>query len=114
MMTYAKSIGPMVAAALLTACSGTGGTLHLEKEGSFFVNGRTIRTQYPGASLVTGPAPPGHITVGQMYVQYRVPVGASGIPIVMVHGSARPTRPRLTGEKGGRLTSCDAVFPSTW
>jgi pimeloyl-ACP methyl ester carboxylesterase len=87
MRRIVQSSGLIVMASLLSACTGTGGTLNLEKEGSFFVNGRTVRTQYPGASLVTGPAEPGHITVGQMYVQYRVPVGASGVPIVMVHGS---------------------------
>jgi pimeloyl-ACP methyl ester carboxylesterase len=59
----------------------------LERDGSFFVNGRSISTQHPGASLVTGPAGPGRIMVNQMYVQYRVPAGATGIPLVLVHGS---------------------------
>jgi pimeloyl-ACP methyl ester carboxylesterase len=72
---------------IVAACTASGGPLQLEREGSFFVNGRTTTTQYPGASLVTGPAEPGRITVNQMYVQYRVPVGATGIPLVMVHGS---------------------------
>jgi pimeloyl-ACP methyl ester carboxylesterase len=72
---------------IAAACTTSGGNLVLEREGSFFVNGRPVQSQYPGASLVTGPAAPGVITVNQMYVQYRVPVGASSLPIVMVHGS---------------------------
>jgi len=64
-----------------------GGPLNLEDEGSFFVNGQSIRSEYPGASLVTGPAPAGNITVNQMYVHYRVPAGRRGVPLVMVHGS---------------------------
>src|SRR3954452_12786844 len=82
-----KSTAAAMAALCAAACATTSGPLVLEREGSFFVNGRTIATQYPGASLVTGPADPGHITVDQMYVQYRVPPGGSAIPIVMVHGS---------------------------
>ena len=72
---------------LLWGCSTGSAPLQLEREGSFFVNGQVISTKYPGASLVTGPAEPGRITVNQMYVQYRVPVGAKGVPVVMVHGS---------------------------
>src|SRR5918912_2901869 len=82
-----KSVAAAMSALVAAACTSTAGPLVLEREGSFFVNGKTIETKYPGASLVTGPADPGHITVNQMYVQYRVPPGANGIPIVMVHGS---------------------------
>ena len=82
-----RSLFAFPLAVLMTACAGSAGPLQLEREGSFFVNGRSTTTQYPGASLVTGPAEPGRITVNQMYVQYRVPVGATGIPVVMVHGS---------------------------
>ena len=64
-----------------------GGPLTLEDEGSFFVNGQSQRSDYPGASLATGPAPAGNITVNQMYVHYRIPQGRKGVPIVMVHGS---------------------------
>ena len=45
-----------------------GGRLELEDEGSFFVNGKSMRSEYPGASLATGPAPAGNIMVNQMYV----------------------------------------------
>src|SRR5258705_8126383 len=64
-----------------------GGPLTLEDEGSFFVNGKVVTSNYPGASLVTGPAAPGRITVNQMYVHYRIPAARKGVPVVMVHGS---------------------------
>jgi hypothetical protein len=52
-----------------SAAAGTlGGPLTLEDEGSFFVNGKVVTSRHPGASLVTGPAAPGRITVNQMYV----------------------------------------------
>jgi pimeloyl-ACP methyl ester carboxylesterase len=71
---------------LLAACA-TGGKLVLDDEGAFFVNGQSIRSEYPGASLRTGPAPAGNITINQMYVHYRIPAAKRGVPIVMVHGS---------------------------
>ena len=64
-----------------------GGPLTLEDEGNFFVNGQSVRSEYPGASLRTGPAPAGNITVNQMYVHYRIPAARKGVPIIMVHGS---------------------------
>jgi pimeloyl-ACP methyl ester carboxylesterase len=78
--------------AILFAAAGTnaaslGGPMTLEDEGSFFVNGKNIQSDYPGASLITGPSPPGRITVNQMYVHYRIPVAKTGVPVVMVHGS---------------------------
>jgi len=72
----------------MTAPAATlGGPLTLADEGSFFVNGQSRLSNYPGASLVTGPAPAGNITVNQMYVHYRIPAAAKGVPLVMVHGS---------------------------
>ena len=64
-----------------------GGPLTLEDDGSFFVNGQSVLSNYPGASLVTGPAAPGNITINQMYVHFRIPAGKKGVPLVMVHGS---------------------------
>jgi pimeloyl-ACP methyl ester carboxylesterase len=87
MTSRIKSVAAAMSALIAAACTSSSGPLVLEREGSFFVNGRSITTQYPGASLVTGPAEPGHITVNQMYVQYRVPPRAASVPIVMVHGS---------------------------
>ena len=52
-----------------------GGKLELADEGSFFVNGKSIKSDYPGASAATGPAAAGNIIVNQMYVHYRIPVG---------------------------------------
>jgi len=71
----------------LAGCATGGGKLVLDDEGSFFVNGQSIRSEYPGASLRTGPAPAGNITINQMYVHYRIPAAKRGVPIVMVHGS---------------------------
>jgi pimeloyl-ACP methyl ester carboxylesterase len=73
-------------AALATAAT-LGGKLELDDEGIFFVNGQTYRSEYPGASLRTGPAPAGNITVNQMYVHFRIPSKRTGVPIVLVHGS---------------------------
>ena len=80
-------IAGVAGAALVAGCMSTGGALVLEREGSFFVNGQTIETKYPGASLATGPADPGRVSVNQMYVQYRIPPAAKAVPVVMVHGS---------------------------
>jgi pimeloyl-ACP methyl ester carboxylesterase len=83
----------VAALAALSLCSATamaatlGGKLELDDEGSFFVNGQSVRSEYPGASLRTGPAPPGDIVVNQMYVHYRIPSRRTGPTIVMVHGS---------------------------
>jgi pimeloyl-ACP methyl ester carboxylesterase len=73
--------------ALQAQAATLGGPLTLEDEGSFFVNGQSVLSNYPGASLATGPAAPGNITINQMYVSYRVPAGKKSVPIVMVHGS---------------------------
>jgi pimeloyl-ACP methyl ester carboxylesterase len=73
----------------LAGCAGGmgGAALQLADEGSFFVNGQSYRSEHPGASLNTGPAPAGNITINQMYVQYRIPASRTAVPIVMVHGS---------------------------
>jgi pimeloyl-ACP methyl ester carboxylesterase len=81
----------LACAALLAAVAANaatlGGPMTLEDEGSFFVNGKNINSDYPGASLITGPSAPGRITINQMYVHYRIPAGMKGVPVVMVHGS---------------------------
>jgi pimeloyl-ACP methyl ester carboxylesterase len=58
--------------------------LVLEKQGSFFVNGKTITTNYTGTS-----GTPGRIVVNQMYVEYWVPQKKKQgtYPVVMLHGS---------------------------
>lgn len=67
--------------------SSLGGPLTLADEGAFFVGGKAIKSNFPGASSVTGTPPPGSITVNQMYVHYRIPAKRRGVPIIMVHGS---------------------------
>src|SRR5438477_7778762 len=55
--------------------------LVLASQGSFFVGGETKKLP------ATGAAPPGDVTVNQMYVQYQIPVnGNQHVPVVMVHG----------------------------
>ena len=75
---------------LLASCANqppvtsTTGPLVIDKQGSFFVGGRTIHSD----SLSTLPAyvPSGSVAVEQMYVHYQVPVGAKGLPLVLIHG----------------------------
>ena len=95
---YLSSARPfLVCAALLAAAAAKaatlGGPLTLEDEGSFFVNGQVVKSDFPGSSLVTGPAAPGRITINQMYVHYRIPAGRKGVPVVMVHGSTHSPGP---------------------
>jgi len=68
------------------AAGSLGGPLELQDEGSFFIGGRSVRSEHPGTPN-TGGAGPGQIMINQMYVQYRIPRTVSGPPIVMVHGS---------------------------
>jgi pimeloyl-ACP methyl ester carboxylesterase len=63
-----------------------GGPLNLQDEGSFFVNGRTVTIPAPYYGT-TGLSGPGQMTVGQMYVHFRIPAAITGAPVVMVHGS---------------------------
>ena len=52
--------GLVIAIASFIITTGTsmaasiGGKLEIEDYGSFFVNGRTVKSNHPGASLVTG------------------------------------------------------------
>ena len=49
--------------------------LVLKKIGNFFVGGEDKRL-----------GPDSEITVGQMYVEYKIPAGAAKVPVIMVHG----------------------------
>jgi len=49
--------------------------LVLKKIGNFFVGGEDKNL-----------APGSDITVGQMYVEYKIPTGATKVPVIMVHG----------------------------
>jgi hypothetical protein len=68
-----------------TPRSTLGGPLALADFGSFFVGGRTTRSEHPG-SPATGLLAPGDVTVDQMYVQYMIPARIEGPPVVLVHG----------------------------
>jgi hypothetical protein len=56
--------------------------LVLKAQGSFVTGGQNVAK----AAVDVGGAAPGHITVGQMYVEYMIPQGATKVPVVMVHG----------------------------
>src|SRR6185437_16874517 len=64
--------------------AGSKKPLVIADQGSFFVGGevKSSAALNPGR----GPAPAGDVTVNQMYVQYQIPVNASHVPVVMVHG----------------------------
>lgn len=65
----------------------THGPLMIASQGSFFIGGTEQHvTGLSGTD--TGPevTREGTITTGQMYVQYQIPVRATHLPVVMVHG----------------------------
>ena len=86
-MNLFKYLYAFCACAATAQAASLGGPLTLADEGSFFVNGKSVKSNYPGASAATGPAEPGNIIVNQMYVHYRIPAAAKGVPLVLVHGS---------------------------
>lgn len=64
-----------------------GKPLTLLNEGSFFLGGQKIHTDFPSTNPVDLNAP-GTYTVNQMYVHYRIPAGSEKkLPVIMVHGS---------------------------
>lgn len=61
--------------------------LTLLDEGSFFLGGQQLHTDFP-SSNPTGLNAPGLYVVNQMYVHYRIPANSEGKwPVIMVHGS---------------------------
>ena len=83
----ALTVSALVALTAAPAIAGSlGGPLDLADEGSFFIGGHMVRSEYPGTPGVGG-AGPGSIMINQMYVHYRIPKTVSAPPIVMVHGS---------------------------
>jgi pimeloyl-ACP methyl ester carboxylesterase len=70
-----------------------GGTLTLKDEGTFYVHGKKVSTQFSGATAPGAPLPaPATIMIEQMYVHYRIPAKVTNYPIVFVHGGG------LTGQ----------------
>ncbi len=60
-----------------------GAPLLLKDEGTFFINGKVVQSNYP-----TSPSPtPGPYVINQMYVHYRVPLLALKPAIIMIHGN---------------------------
>ncbi len=79
----------ITASLLVAGCAAPGGpnldaALTIERQGSFFVGGRTIVSE----TLSTLPAymPKGTISVEQMYVRFQVPAGEKRAPVVFIHG----------------------------
>jgi pimeloyl-ACP methyl ester carboxylesterase len=74
---------------LLAACAtppagSPGGPLMIEKQGSFFVGGRNIKSDT--LSTLPAYARSGTVTVDQMYVRYQVPVASKRLPLTLIHG----------------------------
>src|SRR5690348_12218618 len=65
--------------------------LVIEDQGSFFIGGVPKVTTYASAPTPNNPntAAPNQITIGQMYVQFEIPMTKRrGMPpVIMVHGS---------------------------
>ena len=66
----------------------------IEDQGSFFIGGMTKVSEYASVPFAppgqAAPAPvPQQITIGQMYVQFQIPLqkAGPGWPVIMVHGS---------------------------
>ena len=60
------------------------GPLTIEKQGSFFVGGRDVRSD--ALSTLPAYAPSGTISVDQIYVRYQLPVEPVRPPLVLIHG----------------------------
>ncbi len=70
-----------------------GGPLNLKDEGTFYVHGKKVSTQFNGDTAPGGNLPaPATIMIEQMYVHYRIPAKVTNYPIVLVHGGG------LTGQ----------------
>jgi len=63
----------------------SGAPLQVCDQGSFFVGGVAKVTPYAGSSTAGAPQ---QIIIGQMYVQFEIPMKRRKWPLVMVHGSA--------------------------
>ena len=70
--------------ALLAAAPAVAEPLSIEKQGSFFIGGHDVKSDT--LSTLPAYAPSGTITVGQMYVRYQIPAGASHTPVTLIHG----------------------------
>jgi pimeloyl-ACP methyl ester carboxylesterase len=78
------SAGLLLASVTFAAAGSLGGPLELQDEGVFYINGQPTASNFPDSRA---PIAPGQISIGQMYVQYRIPKTVGGPPVIMVHGS---------------------------
>ncbi|MCX7364965.1 MAG: esterase [Alphaproteobacteria bacterium] len=74
----------LVLASLAMAAPALAEPLIIEKQGSFFVGGRTVKSDT--LSTLPAYAASGTITVDQMYVRYQVPVDPKKLPVTLIHG----------------------------
>src|SRR3954468_5253580 len=65
----------LLAAGATVAAASDAPPLVLKKIGNFFVGGEDKNL-----------APGSDITIHQMYVEYKIPAKATGVPVIMVHG----------------------------
>jgi len=78
-------IGACALSVLLSACATPqGGPLVIEKQGSFFVGGRNLKSD--ALSTLPAYASSGTVAIEQMYVRYQVPVDARRLPLTLIHG----------------------------
>ena len=86
---YTLTVLTVATAVATPAMAGSlGGPLELADEGTFFVGGQAVSSEFPGdPGARVGGAGAGTIMINQMYVHYRIPKAVSAPPIVMVHGS---------------------------
>src|ERR1051325_8191842 len=64
--------------------------LLIEDQGSFFIGGVPKVTNYATVPAVNQQPVPNQIMIGQMYVQFEIPVNKkrNSPPVIMVHGSS--------------------------
>ena len=74
----------------ISMSSSSSGPITIERQGSFFVGGRTVTAAGTfDATLAPNPPTAGQsYWVDQMYVQYQVPVNARKLPLILVHGGS--------------------------
>ncbi len=79
------AMSTLLASAATAQQTPTTGPMSIEKQGSFFVGGRDVKSDT--LSTVPAYAPSGTITVDQMYVHYQVPAGAgTHVALTLIHG----------------------------
>src|SRR5437764_7487314 len=90
----ASAVAPAIARSL-------GGPMELDDEGTFFVGGRVVHSEFPGApafgtAFAVSGGGAASITIDQMFVHYRIPYATSAPPIVMVLASGHYSVTLLT------------------